>query len=164
LSLGSWIAKSADGFVHDAASFFAMGLKEKENLRRAHLRSLRLACQNSDILTWMIPLAEPFIQLVKSGASKPAQRLEGMYALFLVAKIAAVDAKADEILAKEKIWQLVFQMDSSLISTTLASKLSSDDCLAFMDLVEVLLLEHPHRVTEYSGSKQLLWSAGEWKL
>lgn len=156
LSLGSWIAKSADGFVHDAASFFAMGLKEKENLRRAHLRSLRLACQNSEILTRMIPLAEPFIQLVKSGASKPAQRLEGMYALLLVAKIAAVDAKADEMLAKEKIWQLVFQMDSSLTSTTLASKLSSDDCLAFMDLVEVLLLEHPHRVTEYSGSKQLL--------
>lgn len=155
-SLGSWIAKSTDGFVQDAASFFAMGLKEKENLRRTHLRSLKLACQNSEILTRMIPLVEPLIQLVKSGASKPAQRLEGMYALLLVAKIAAVDTKADEMLAKEKIWQLVFQMDSSLTSTTLASKLPSDDCLAFMDLVEVLLLEHPHRVAEYGGSKQLL--------
>lgn len=156
LSLGSWIAKSTDGFVQDAASFFATGLKEKENLRRAHLRSLKLACQNSEILTQMIPLVEPLIQLVKSGASKPAQRLEGMYALLLVAKIAAVDTKADEMLAKEKIWQLVFQMDSSLTSTTLASKLPPDDCLAFMDLVEILLLEHPHRVAEYAGSKQLL--------
>jgi hypothetical protein len=29
--------------------------------------------------------------LVKSGATKPAQRIDGIYALLLVAKIAAVD-------------------------------------------------------------------------
>lgn len=79
-----------------------------------------------------------------------------MYDLLLVAKIAAMDKKVDELLTKEKIWNFIFQMDSSLTHITLASKLPSDDCLAFMDLIEILLLEHPHRVVEYGGSEQLL--------
>ena len=33
------------------------------------------------------------------------KRLEGMYALLLVANLAAVDMKDDELLTKEKIWQ-----------------------------------------------------------
>ncbi len=39
----------------------------------------------------MQKLVEPLVQLVKSGATKPAQRIDGIYALLLVAKIAAVD-------------------------------------------------------------------------
>ncbi len=50
MSLGSWVEKSKDAFVQDFASFFAMGLKKKEKLQRAHLRSLKLAHQNSNIL------------------------------------------------------------------------------------------------------------------
>jgi hypothetical protein len=37
---------------------------------------------------------EPLIQLVKTGFTKVAQRLDGIYALLLVGKIAAVDIKA----------------------------------------------------------------------
>ena len=70
-----------------------------------------------------------------------------------------MDTKVDELLTKEKIWQLISQMDSSLTSITLASKLPSDDCLAFMDLVEILLLEHPHKVVEYEGQSS---SRHEW--
>ncbi|KAH9290146.1 hypothetical protein KI387_034263, partial [Taxus chinensis] len=155
-ALGSWIVRSTEGIVENAVSFFINGLKEKEALRRGHLRSMRMACYNMEILIRMQPLVEPLIQIVKIGASKPAQRVEGIYALLLVAKIAAFNTKADDMLTKEKIWQLIFQMDSSLISTTVASKLAVDDCMAFMDLVEVLLLEHSHRVVEYTQSKQLL--------
>lgn len=36
----------------------------------------------------------PLIQLVKSGFTKPVQRLDGVYALLLVGKIAAIDIKA----------------------------------------------------------------------
>lgn len=36
----------------------------------------------------------PLVQLVKTGFTKAAQRLDGIYALLLVAKIAAVDIKA----------------------------------------------------------------------
>jgi len=42
----------------------------------------------------MIPLVEPLIQLGKIGASKLAKRLEGMYALLLVANISDVDTKS----------------------------------------------------------------------
>jgi hypothetical protein len=41
----------------------------------------------------MQPLVEPLIQIVKSGASKPAERVEKIYALLLVVKIAAVSKK-----------------------------------------------------------------------
>ena len=106
----------------------------------------------------MIPLVEPLIQLVKSGASKPAQRLEGMYALLLVAKIAAVGTKVGKMLAKEKIWQFVFQMDSSMTATILALKLPPNNCSTLMDFEEILFLEHPYRVAEYVRSKKLLQS------
>ncbi|GLJ35635.1 hypothetical protein SUGI_0716270 [Cryptomeria japonica] len=155
-ALGSWILRSTEGIVENAASFFISGLKEKEALRRGHLRSMRMACKNMEILIRMQPLVEPLLQIVKSGASKPAQRVEGIYALLLVVKIAAVNTKADDMLIKEKIWQLIFQSNSSLISTTVASKFAVDDCVAFMDLVEVLLLEHSQRVAESTQSKQLL--------
>lgn len=39
-------------------------------------------------------LLGPLVQLVKTGFTKAAQRLDGIYALLLVAKIAAVDIKA----------------------------------------------------------------------
>lgn len=44
----------------------------------------------------MQPLVEPLLQIVKSGASKPAQRVEGIYALLLVVKIAAISTKASK--------------------------------------------------------------------
>lgn len=42
----------------------------------------------------MSSLLLPLIQLVKTGFTKAAQRLDGIYALLCVAKIAAVDVKA----------------------------------------------------------------------
>lgn len=39
-------------------------------------------------------LLAPLVQLVKTGFTKPVQRLDGMYALLLVGKIAAVELKA----------------------------------------------------------------------
>lgn len=39
-------------------------------------------------------LLAPLLQLVKTGFTKVAQRLDGIYALFCVAKIAAIDVKA----------------------------------------------------------------------
>jgi hypothetical protein len=42
----------------------------------------------------MSPLLGPLVQLVKTGFTKAVQRLDGIYALLLVGKIAAVDIKA----------------------------------------------------------------------
>ena len=42
----------------------------------------------------MSSLLAPLVQLVKTGFTKAVQRLDGIYALLLVGKIAAVDLKA----------------------------------------------------------------------
>jgi hypothetical protein len=70
----------------------------------------------------MQKLVEPLVQLVKSGATKPAQRIDGIYALLLVAKIAAVDVGSDDVLMKEKIWNIVLQKDSVLLSPSLVKR------------------------------------------
>jgi len=44
----------------------------------------------------MSPLLVPLVQLVKTGFTKAVQRLDGIYALLLVGKIAAVDIKAGQ--------------------------------------------------------------------
>lgn len=50
-ALGAWLSRVASSSPAECVKFFSLGLKEKDTLRRAHLRCLRLAFQNSDILT-----------------------------------------------------------------------------------------------------------------
>lgn len=58
-------------------------------------------------------LLEPLIQLVKTGFTKAAQRLDGIYALLLVVKIAAVDIKAGMAI------MLTFYLSYSVFTTNL---------------------------------------------
>lgn len=51
LALGAWLSRAGSSCPAGCVKFFCLGLKEKDTLRRAHLRCLRLAFQNSDILT-----------------------------------------------------------------------------------------------------------------
>ncbi|KAL3370936.1 hypothetical protein AABB24_007783 [Solanum stoloniferum] len=154
--LATWTAKCADAIQPDVISLIASGLKEKEALRRGHLRCLRVMCQNADALPHMSPLLAALIQLVKTGYTKAAQRLDGIYALLCVAKLAAVDVKADETIIKEKIWSLVSQNEPSVVTIPLASKLSIEDCLACHDLFEVMLVDHSQRVLETFAVKTLM--------
>lgn len=50
-ALGAWLSRVASSSPAECIKFFCLGLKEKDTLRRAHLRCLRVAFQNSDILT-----------------------------------------------------------------------------------------------------------------
>ncbi|XP_009587833.1 protein ILITYHIA isoform X1 [Nicotiana tomentosiformis] len=154
--LAAWTARCADAIQPDVISLIASGLKEKEALRRGHLRCLRAMCQNADALPQMSSLLAALIQLVKSGYTKAAQRLDGIYALLCVAKLAAVDVKADETIIKEKIWSLVSQNEPSIVPIPLASKLSTEDCLACHDLFEVMLVDHSRRVLETFEVKTLM--------
>lgn len=45
-ALSAWISKAGEVLPSEVLVFFPAGLKEKENLRRAHLRCLRLAFRN----------------------------------------------------------------------------------------------------------------------
>lgn len=50
LAIASWAERSADSVQQDLVSFIASGLKEKEALRRGHLRCLRVISQNADAI------------------------------------------------------------------------------------------------------------------
>ncbi|XP_073263005.1 protein ILITYHIA isoform X6 [Populus alba] len=154
-AVASWAARSADSVQLDLVSFIAAGLKEKEVLRRGHLRCLQVICKNADAVLQISSLFGPLVQLVKTGFTKAVQRLDGVYALLVVGKIASTDIKAEETLAKEKIWSFISQNEPSLVPISLASKLSNEDCMACVDLLEVLLVEHSRRVLEAFSVKLL---------
>lgn len=61
-AVGSWAARSVDAVQPDLVSFIASGLKEKEILRRGHLRCLRVICKNADAVI-RVTLANLFISL-----------------------------------------------------------------------------------------------------
>ncbi|GLT64478.1 hypothetical protein SLA2020_369690 [Shorea laevis] len=155
-AVASWAVRSADAVQIDLVSFIASGLKEKEALRRGHLRCLRVICRNADAVLRVSSLLGPLVQLVKTGFTKAVQRLDGVYALLLVGKIAALDIKAEETVSKEKIWSLISQNEPSLVPISLASKLSAEDCMTCVDLLEVLLVEHFHRVLDTFSVRLLL--------
>jgi hypothetical protein len=48
-TLGGWLARAGANVPAEAGAFFVAGLKEKETLRRAHLRALRKAFTSSDL-------------------------------------------------------------------------------------------------------------------
>ncbi|XP_061943665.1 protein ILITYHIA [Populus nigra] len=154
-AVASWAARSASSVQLDLVSFIAAGLKEKEVLRRGHLRCLQVICKNADAVLQISSLFGPLVQLVKTGFTKAVQRLDGVYALLVVGKIASTDIKAEETLAKEKIWSFISQNEPSLVPISLASKLSNEDCMACVDLLEVLLVEHSRRVLEAFSVKLL---------
>ncbi|KAJ8498675.1 hypothetical protein OPV22_009227 [Ensete ventricosum] len=154
-ALASWSVRNAEAIDSQVVSLIASGLKEKDTLRKGHLRCLRVICKNSDSLTKVSCLLEPLAQLVKTGFTKATQRLDGIYALFSLAKIATVDTKADDFLLKEKIWVLLSQNDSSIVATSLVSKLTNEDCITCIYLLEVLLVEHLQRVLEFLSIRSL---------
>ncbi|XP_062214757.1 protein ILITYHIA-like [Phragmites australis] len=154
--LGSWASVSAEAVQPDVVSFVSAGLKEKDTLRKGHLKLIRVICKKSDSLTKVTSLLDHLIQLSKAGFSKVTQRLDGIYALLAVSRLAAVDTKADGAVLKEKLWALIAQNEPSLISVQLLSKLADDDCLAVVDLLQSLLVEHLSRVREYFSIQSLL--------
>ncbi|KAG6482942.1 hypothetical protein ZIOFF_059581 [Zingiber officinale] len=154
-ALASWASRTSEAVNQEVISFIASGLKEKDSLRKGHLRCLRVICKKSDTLTKVSCLLEPLTHLVKTGFSKATQRLDGIYALFSLAKVATVDAKIDDFLLKEKLWELIAQNDSSIMPTSLVAKLINEDCIACIDLLEVLLVEHFQRVSESLSIRSL---------
>lgn len=58
-AMSCWAVKSAEAIKSDVISFFVNGLKEKEALRRAHLRCLRNMFKNPDapvMVVWKLAL------------------------------------------------------------------------------------------------------------
>lgn len=49
-AISSWAIRSSDAVDSELVSFFSSGLKEKEALRRGHLRCLRIVSGNGDAI------------------------------------------------------------------------------------------------------------------
>lgn len=154
-ALASWAARSTAVIQPDLLSFMASGLKEKEALRRGHLRCILGVTKNIDAILTLSPLVGPLLQLVKTGFAKAVQRLDGIYALLIISKIAALDIKTEDTIAQERVWSIVSQTESSVIPISMALKLSVEDCLACLELVEVMLVDHSQRVLESLSDKSL---------
>lgn len=155
-ALASWVARSTDAIRPEVVSFIASGLKEKESLRRGYLRCLRVICKNADAVLPISSLLVPLIQLVKTGFTKAAQRLDGIYALLIVMKVAASDIKADETVSKEKVLSLISQNEPSVVPVAMVSKLSVEDCETSIELLETLFMDHAHRVFETLNVRSLM--------
>lgn len=67
----------------------------------------------------MLPLTEPLVQLVKTGATRAGLRVDALCSFLLVSQIAAVHIKASDILVKEKLWDLLLDTNSTLVSSSL---------------------------------------------
>lgn len=63
----------------------------KPLLRRCYM--FLLTAWNMYFFFQAVPLLESLVQLVKISFTKASQRLDGIYALFSVAKIASIDSK-----------------------------------------------------------------------
>ncbi|KAM0871524.1 hypothetical protein ACQ4PT_039331 [Festuca glaucescens] len=155
-ALGSWASVSSEAVQPDVVSFITAGLKEKDTLRKGHLKLIRVICKKSDSLTKVTSLLDHLIQLSKTGFTKATQRLDGIYALYAISRLAAIDAKADGSIVKEKVWPLIAQSEPSVISAQLLSKLTDEDCLTCVDLLQSLLVDHLFRVQEYFSVQSLL--------
>ncbi|EFJ34482.1 hypothetical protein SELMODRAFT_230367 [Selaginella moellendorffii] len=139
-SLSSSLGKAERNLPAECSSFFSAGLKEKETMRRAHLRCLRQAFFNEELpilvgLKLAFPLVDQLIQLAKTGIAKPAQRIDGIYALLLLLKIASIDSRADDKLLKEKIISSITIPESTFFSTV-NLKMQTEDCSALIELLE----------------------------
>lgn len=66
-ALTSWAAKSAEIVQPNVVSFIASGLREKETLRKGHLKCLRVICKNSDLLTMVRDTLHYMFVIYNSG-------------------------------------------------------------------------------------------------
>lgn len=147
-ALGAWLLRVRTGLPKECTIFFATGLKEKENLRRGHLRCILMVMKNADNIVQLQSLTDALVQLVKNGITKPAQRLDCLYALCLSAMIGTQSCKSCELISKEKLWALALQKDSPLLSIAVLPKMNVEDCLVLAPLVEVIVLQYPQILAE----------------
>ncbi|PRW50843.1 Translational activator GCN1 isoform A [Chlorella sorokiniana] len=141
-ALAAWLPRCG-GMPEPALARIADAFKEKEALRRAHLRALASALRCSpEARAAAAQLAGPLGKLVLEGCSKAAARLDGLLALTAAAYIASADLKADEALGADKVWEAACAADSQLLAPATASKLATEDAGAAAEAAAVLLTQH----------------------
>ena len=119
------------------------GLKEKEPLRRAHLRLLAAAGQEEPFTPQILAT----LQLVARGAlTKPALRWEGHCALLLLSRSSAVQPGGGGGAEADKLWPAVLGAAGVLLRATAVAKMSAQEASVGVELAESLLRHQLGRV------------------
>lgn len=97
----------------------------------------------------------PLLQLVKTGYTKPVQRLDGIYSLLIVAKIAAADIKAGIYWLK-----CGYKNSFGLVKIFLLSVISRSTILldVYLFLIFFVISFSHFLCTEETVSKEKIWS------
>lgn len=140
--LSVWLPRCL-AFPDPAIKRFSEGLKEKDALRRAHLRTLATTLSAApEFRSQAGELAPGLAQTAADGCSKVAMRLDGVLSLLCAAYIAAADATGDAALKKGGVWDLVGKDGSALLMPSTAGKLPGGDAGAAAELAGVMLTQH----------------------
>ena len=143
-ALAAWLPASAELFS-DAAQFFAAGLKDKEPVRRAHLRVL-LAATGGQVAQLAAPVAMQLADIARGAVTKVAQRWEGLAAFCVLSRKAGADQAVASTLDDAKFWAAVLDGNAPLLRATAIAKLCAEEAVVGSDLAECLLTKHAHRL------------------
>lgn len=150
-ALGAWLPRCAQ-MPPAALTRISDGLKDKETLRRGHLRALvRALSSNVELRANAAELAPGLAKLIQEGATKVATRLDGLLALLAAAYIAGADASADTAFDKAGAWTAGLSELSPLLASATASKLAPEDAAVHAELCGAVLTLHTQRLGGESG-------------
>eukprot|EP00200_Dunaliella_tertiolecta_P001364 CAMPEP_0202366770 /NCGR_PEP_ID=MMETSP1126-20121109/17251_1 /ASSEMBLY_ACC=CAM_ASM_000457 /TAXON_ID=3047 /ORGANISM="Dunaliella tertiolecta, Strain CCMP1320" /LENGTH=801 /DNA_ID=CAMNT_0048961891 /DNA_START=60 /DNA_END=2462 /DNA_ORIENTATION=+ len=154
--LGCWLVRLTPVGPHApaldaAAATLADGCRVSvgEVPRRAHLRAAVQALRgNTTVRAFMAAALTPAVaKIVADGLSKPVLRLDATLAACAAILMASSSSAADSVLDSERVWEKgLLAPDSPLLSLPAVAKLPAADAAALADMVEALLLQHPHRL------------------
>ncbi|BAS79084.1 Os02g0538400 [Oryza sativa Japonica Group] len=132
-ALGSLSSASAEAVQPDLVSFITTGLKDEVCLRKGYLELLRAVCKNSAALRKITSLLDQLVQLLIISFTSTTQRLDGIYTLFAVSRIVAVDTDASLPTICSAIYDACGQVD--LFTLICQNELSSNSALSRLQRV-----------------------------
>uniref|UniRef100_A0A0D3F633 Uncharacterized protein n=1 Tax=Oryza barthii TaxID=65489 RepID=A0A0D3F633_9ORYZ len=151
--------------VLPAIDRYKAGLKDEVYLRKGYLELLRAVCKNSAALRKITSLLDQLVQLLIISFTSTTQRLDGIYTLFAVSRILAVDTDASlpticsaiyDACGQVDLFTLICQNELSSNSALSLSELSDEDCLVAVDLFQSLIVENLSWVKEKISIQSLL--------
>jgi len=138
-ALAQWLAAHA-ALPAEVLELACGGLKEKETLRRGHLRMLLATPAAAAAAITGSLLEHALQQLARGAVAKPAQRWEGLAALTLLLRAEAAQLPSGGAAAEaDKLWTAVLGAGSALLRAPAVARLGSQDALVGVELAGMLL-------------------------
>ncbi|KAK9804294.1 hypothetical protein WJX72_005256 [[Myrmecia] bisecta] len=155
-ALALWLER-ADSFPLAAESRFILGMKEKDLLRKAHLRCLLQALRGRPGLRAQAAgCIAGLTSIIMDSLTKAVLRADGAMALLATAFIASASLAADTAVQKQGTWAAVLKPDSVLLASSTVAKFSAEDAASIADLPATLLLQQALHLEGSPGCTETL--------